>query len=409
MRLLLILILMVIRTAIFAQENTFSVAEAIDYALKNSAAIQSASYEVESQSQLKKTSFDLPKTDVSLMYGQYNSYVRNDNNITVTQKIPFSALGSQGRLNRSLLAAAKLKKESAENELIYRIKETFYQLAHAYSLQDLLHQQDSLFEGFYRAASMRYKAGETRLLEQTTAEVQLNEARNNLRQNEADISVLRTRLKGLLNTPEIPDIEPKRSTEAPFDLPIDSAIIASNPTLAYVRQQIDVAVSTKKLEAAKAAPDLLLGFFSQTLTGAVDPETGSLATGRDRFTGFHVGVSIPLWFRPHQGRIRSAEYEKSAAESSYRSQQLSVASELEQAVQSFQKNRTSLEYYKTSALVNADLMLEQSQAAFRGGEIGYTEYLVALRNAVDIRQAYLETLNAYNQSVIYIEFLSGNK
>ncbi|MEX1240505.1 MAG: TolC family protein [Cyclobacteriaceae bacterium] len=409
MRLILILIPMVFHAAIFAQDNTFSVGEAIDYGLKNNEGIQVAAYEVESQSQLKKTSFDLPKTDVSLVYGQYNSYSTNDNNITVTQKIPFSSLGSQGRLNRSLLSRAKLRKESAENELAYRIKEIFYQLAHAYSLQDLLRRQDSLFEGFYQAASIRYKAGETRLLEQTTAEVHLNEAHNRLRENESDISVLKTRLKGLLNTPAIPDIDDKRLREIPFDITPDSTILAANPSLTYVRQQIELAANVKKLEAVKAAPDLLLGFFSQTLTGTTNPETGTSATRSDRFAGIHVGVSIPLWFRPQQGRIRSAEYEMRAAESNYRSQQLMVASELEQAVQSFQKNKNSLEYYKTSALVNAELILEQSQAAFRGGEIGYTEYLVALRNAIDIREGYLQTLNAYNQSVIYIEFLAGNK
>lgn len=409
MRILLIVILMVCNASILAQENTFSVTEAIEYALTHNAGIEAAGYEVESQSQLRKASFDLPKTDVTLLYGQYNSYVTNDNNITVTQKIPFSSFGSQGRLNRSLFASSKLRKASSENELVLSVKQTYFKLAYLYSLQDLLRQQDSLFEGFYRAASMRYRAGETKLLEQTTAEVQLNEARNRLRQNESDVSVLRTQLKGLLNTPAIPDIEDKRLKEVPFDIELDSTIFAANPSLAYVRQQIEVAGNAKKLEAAKSGPDFLVGFFSQTLTGAADPETGRTADGSDRFTGIQIGVSIPLWFGPHRGRIKSAEYNKLAAESTFHSHQLGLASELEQAIQSFQKNKNSLEYYRTSALPNAELILEQSQAGFRGGEISYTEFLVALRNAVDIREDYLETLNAYNQSVIYIEFLSGNK
>jgi len=41
------------------------------------------------------------------------------------------------------------------------------------------------------------------------------------------------------------------------------------------------------------------------------------------------------------------------------------------AVQEFIKNRGSLEYYETSALQNADLILRQSDAAFKNGEIGY--------------------------------------
>jgi cobalt-zinc-cadmium resistance protein CzcA len=84
--------------------------QAIDLALKNNLGIRTAGFEVEGQRQLKKSSFDLPKTEVTLMYGQYNSYAKNDNNITVSQSIPFSSFGSQGKLNKSLLASAELKK-----------------------------------------------------------------------------------------------------------------------------------------------------------------------------------------------------------------------------------------------------------------------------------------------------------
>jgi cobalt-zinc-cadmium resistance protein CzcA len=82
---------------------------------------------------------------------------------------------------------------------------------------------------------------------------------------------------------------------------------------------------------------------------------------------------------------------------------------MQQALQQYAKNKSSLQYYRTSALPNSNLILKHSQTAFRGGEIGYTEYLLGVRNAVSIRENFLQTLKEYNQSVIYIEFLSGNK
>lgn len=409
MRTRILVILVVAAITSHAQENTFAVGEAIEYALKNNADIKAAAYDVESQRQLKKTSFDLPKTEVSLLYGQYTSYVDNDNNITISQAIPFTSFGSQAKLNRSLVAASELRKASIENKLIFEVKQVYYQLAYAYSLRGLLIQQDSLFEEFYRAASFRYKAGETRLLEQTTAEVQRNEAENRLRQNESQIRVLRTQLKALLNTPDVPDVEEKELTEILVSVSMDSAIIASNPSLALARQRIEVAENEKKVQSARAAPDLMLGVFSQTLIGTDNPETGAVAGSSERFTGFQVGISLPIWYRPQQGRIKAAEYNTSAAESSYRSHLLSLSSQREQARQIFQKNKNSLEYYKTSALPNADLILKQSQAGFRGGEIGYTEFLIGVRNAINIKEAYLQTLNEYNQSIIYLELLSGNK
>lgn len=402
-------ILMVTAIAVHGQESTFSLDQAIEYALKNNAGVKAAGYEVESQKQLRKTSFDLPKTEVGLLYGQYNSYFDNDNNITISQSIPFTSFGSQAKLNRSLLASSELKRASTENNLIFAVKQAYYELAYAYSLRKLLVQQDSLFEEFARAAAFRYRAGETKLLEQTTAEAQRNEAKNRLRQNESDIIVLRTQLKSLLNSRIVPDIEQKELTQLSFQFESDTTLISANPSLALARQQIEVTKSERKVQAAKAAPDLVVGFFSQTLVGTDNPETGQVASGHDRFTGFQVGVSLPIWYRPQQGRIRAAEYNRKAAESNYTSQQLNLASQLEQAIQTFEKNKRSLEYYQTSALPNADLILKQSQAGFRGGDIGYTEFLIGIRNAVSIREGYLQTLHEYDQSIIYIEFLSGNK
>lgn len=409
MRTIVIILFSLSSFTLLAQSSKLTLEQAVEIALKNNTGIKAASYEVAYQKQLRKASFDLPKTDVSLTYGQYNSYVKNDNNITVSQTIPFAALGSQGALNRALVASTELKKAATENELVYNVKQVYYQLAYAQARYDLLLQQDSIYEGFLKSASLRYKTGETNLLEQTTAETQRNEVKNQLRQSEATMLVLRTQLKTLLNTEELPDISENTLREIEFRELADTAAVSANPSLAYMRQQVEVAHSQKKVEAAKFAPDLLVGFFSQTLIGTPDSENGGSATSSDRFTGFQVGISIPLWFVPHQGRVKAAAYNQQAAQSNYQYYQTTLKGQLQQAAQQYAQNKNSLEYYQTSALPNADLILKQSETAFRNGEIGYVEYFLGLRNALAIKEGYLQTLNDYNQSIVYIEFLSGNK
>lgn len=395
----------------FAQADKLTIEQAIDIALKNNGGIKAAYYAVESQVQLKKTSFDLPKTNISLLHGQYNSYAKNDNNFTITQNIPFAAFGSQGALNRSLIASSELKKVSTENELIYQVKQIYHQLAFIQARHKLLLQQDSIYQGFLKAASARYKTGETNLLEQTTAETQSNEAKNQLRQNEANISVLRTQLKTLLNIELLPEISENTLNALLVNESFDTIALAANPSLAYMRQQVEVTRSYKKIEAAKFAPDLLVGYFNQTLIGVVDTETGSgkIATNHDRFSGFQLGISIPFWFAPYQGRVKAAEFKKQEAQSSYQYYQSNLRGQLQQAAEQYKKNKSSLEYYRTSALPNAELILKQSQIAFQRGEIDYAIYLLGMRSAISIKEAHLQTLNDYNQSIIYIEFLSGIK
>jgi outer membrane protein TolC len=401
-----ILILCAVR--MHAQPNTLSADQAIELALKNNARIHGVALELEAQEQLRKTSFDLPKTEFIFQYGQTNSYAR-DNNLLVTQNIPFTAFGSQASLNRSLVGSARLKKEIAGHELAYMVKQTYYQLAWSQAHLDLLKQQDTIYEGFLKSATLRFQVGESKLLEKTTAEVQRSEVQNSLHQTEADILVLKTRLQALLNIDFLPDIDRAPLAELTLKHGVDTGARVANPSLAYSQNQILVAKAQRKLETAKAAPDLLVGIFSQTMVGTFDPETGNVSTKSDRFTGIEVGLSIPLWFVPAHGRARSAALQLLASEKNYENDQKRFQGELQQALQQYTKFKSSLEYYLASALPNADLILKQSQTAFKEGEIAYSEYLMAVRQAIAIKESYLRTVNDYNQSIIYIEYLSGNK
>ncbi len=396
-------------TSLSAQQNTYSLEQAAEIALTNNPAIKAAGDETEARHQLIRTNLDLPKTEVALQYGQYNGYPRNDNNLVITQSIPFFALGGQAKLNRALLGSSRIQESVTRNDLVLQVKQAWMQLSYLYSLKELLLQQDSIFEGFYRAAALRYKTGETNLLEQSTAEAQRGEVSNRVKVNDADIAVMQSQLQALLNTPTLPDISPKALTELPLHVTLDTSIIATNPTLAYTRQQIEVTEAERKLQRARFMPDLTLGYFNQTLIGVENPETGGFATSGDRFTGFQVGLAVPLWFGAHQGRLNAAKSRQQATEQTFRSSRLKLNAALEQALQSYESSRSSLQYYKSSALPNAEVIFQQSQVSYRNGEISYAEYLLGLRNATMIKEAYLRTLNSYNQSIIFLEFLSGNK
>lgn len=402
----LIVLLLALAGNVSAQES-FTLDQAVQSALKNNISLKAALLETESQRSLKGTGFDLPKTSVTLMRGQYNSYAKDDNNVTVTQTIPFTAFGSQGRYNRAALKSSELNVDVTRNDLIYQVKQVYIDLAYAKASQKLLLKQDSIYQGFLKASSARYSSGETNLLEKATAETQANEVKNQLRQNAATIAGLQSQLKTYINSSSLPEV-----SDALSELPAttaDSVLLANNPSLKFMNQQVEVAASQKKLEAARFAPDIVIGGFSQTLIGVENTEDGSFASSSDRFTGFQVGLAIPLWFAPHRARVKAAEYNRQAAENKYTYYQRTLEGQQQQALEQYNAARNSLDYYKSSALVNAELILTQSQAAFRGGDINYTEYLMGLRNALSVQENYLSTLRDYNQSIIYIEYLSGNQ
>ena len=388
----------------------FTLEEALNTALENNPSIGQGKYQIDMQKALKRTAIDIGKTEIMYQRGQYNSYIREDNSISIRQKIPFpTVFGNRSALGKSRVESSRQQLEITKNELIREVKYTWNQIAYLQAHQKVLARQDSLFENFLRAAEVRYRTGETRLLERTTAESQSINTKNLLEQSQGDIDIYLLRLKALMNVQETVTIDMKEFSKFPDSVSFDSAQIVANPHLRYWQQQVDVAEKQKAVEIGNLLPDLIFGYFNQTLIGSQNISGQEQFYGRsDRFTGFEAGIAIPLWFAPQKAKIKAAEMEKRATQKSLESFQLNLRTEYSAALKDYLKNSRSLNYYEETALPNAELMLTQSQTAFNAGEIGYVEYLQGVKNAISTQTNYLVILNQYNQSIINIEFILGN-
>lgn len=384
--------------------------EALSIALRNNSSIKASEFDIETNRSLKRTASDIGKTSFSGTFGQYNSYVKSDNNITISQSIPFPTIfNANAKLGAARVRSSELMLGATQNELAFQVKSSFYQLAYLQTLDKWLLHLDSIYVAFQRAATLRYQYEETNLIEKTTAETQAMQIRTQLRQNDADIRIFQTRLQTLLNADEQLDIAFDSLTAREISLP-DTSALASNPLLNWFRQQILVAERQKTVEKNRLLPDLSASFFSQTLIDTqLEANSPQLATASNRFQGFGIGIAIPLWIKPQAARVKAAQSELAATESMYAFQEKNFQGRLNELIQDYLKYSESLRYYLEASLPNAELLLNQSQRAYEGGEIGYVEYLQSLRTATEVRTGYLATLNNYNQAVISIEYIIGQQ
>ena len=76
-------------------------------------------------------------------------------------------------------------------------------------------------------------------------------------------------------------------------------------------------------------------------------------------------------------------------------------------MEGIRKYQNSLQYYRQKGIPQADLILEQGQKSYRNGAIGYLEYFQSLKQALDLKMNFLQTLNDYNQALIQLEYLMG--
>jgi cobalt-zinc-cadmium resistance protein CzcA len=395
-----------------AQQNTttISLSQAIDEALKSNVGIKAGYYELDYTKTLKKTTTDIGKTNVSLIHGQFNS-IHTDNNITVSQSIPFPTLfSSQSQLNNANVKANELKLQVTQNELISQIKFIYTYLEYLQAEKSLLIHQDSIYTSFYNAANTRFRVGETNLLEKVTAETQLLEVKNILAQNQSNILIYQSQLQALMNSKYPVQVEQKTITKMELSIPNDSLAYSQNPYLLYLKQQIEISNKQKKVEIAKGLPDFTIGYFNQSLIGYQNVNGAEqYFDGAKRFSGFQIGVSIPLWFVPQTAKVKAAGLNQKVIESNAEQYQINIQEQYQQYLQEYLQNQNTLSYYENSALPNAELIIHQADKGFRSGEIGYVEYLQATKNALTIKSKYLNSLNQYNQSIIKLEFLLGEK
>jgi len=392
-----------------AQGRIVTAEEAVEAALQQNAGFRATALEVDAQRQLKRTATDIPKTQAMLMYGQYNS-LNKDNNFTISQSLPFpTVFTSQSKLGKLNIESTELKRAISQNELVYQVKQVYQTLQYIHARQQLLARQDSLFADLVRITSLQYATGEATLLQKTSAETRYNEVQNLVRQNLADQLTFNTQLRILMNSAEEVAVVPGALATLSTTLIDDSTEVVANPQLAYNRSLSSIAEQEKKVERNKALPDISLGYFNQTLTGFQLQQDGTerYFTSDDRFSGFMVGLAIPIWFVPAHARVKSTSIRSSASRLQTEYMEKQLYGEWHKAIQQFEKHRTSLAYYTGSALPNAKLILRQSTMAYRAGDISQADHRLNLQQALGIEEGYIQTVLQYNQSIITLEFLSG--
>lgn len=388
-----------------------SLDEAIQVAIQNNPTLKAADLQTQQERALKGASWNLSKTSFSLTHGQYNSIYNNDNQFNISQSIAFPTVyTNQSKLAKARMEASEWRKNATQNELVQQVKATWYILWLEKSKRQLLLEQDSIYQRFVRAANLRYETGESNLLEKATAESQVAEIKAMLQQNLSDIEIYQTQLQTLLNVESPVDITVGKLEVRESTVLLDTTSIANNPTLAWFRQQIEVAEREKSVEKSRLLPDLTVGYFNQSLNGPNQDLDGNPVTfsSSDRFTGFQVGIAIPIFGAKSQGSvIKAAELKKQENEARLQAVTNELQGRLRSLIQQYQKFQTSIDYYEQNALPQAELILKQAQRGFESGEIGYVEYIQGLNRALTVRFNYLDILNQYNQTIIQIEFISG--
>lgn len=389
-------------------QEIITLPQAIQKVLENHPSMKAAEAEQQQQHYLRRAAIEVSKTDISFTKGQFNSAVKDDNNITISQTIPFPMVWtSQHKLAEANVAASEWRKKIIRQELIFEVRNLFQQLLYNKERHKILEQQDTIFSELVEAADARYRTGEGSLIEKMSVQAQHHEIQNELQQSYARINTTRIQLQLLMQSSVLPDIIGKFDVLVATDTADYS--IEKNPIVNLWSVRTETAMLEKKVEVGNALPEFSIGYFNQTITGFQNIDGTERYYGKnDRFQGFTVGVSVPLWFGSYAGNINAARANALAAEYSEQADRLQLERELIRTRRTVETNRQNLVYYQQRAMPNAILLEKQSINSFHERAINHTTLLLNLQQVLSIRQNYLQAVFEFNKSIITLEYLKGH-
>lgn len=399
---LMIIICFSFSNKITAQKN-ITLQAAIDTALKNNLLVKSEKLKADYQKQQIKTANNIPQTVVNAGYGQINSaFYDNQFGLTQTFNFPLVYAKHKTLLNeewKSSLINVSLK----EAEIKRNVTLIFCQLQSFALKQSLLLQNDSLYSDFLKKAELKFKSGESNILEKTTAETQRGQIAIQLQQLNQTYDVLKLEFQLLLNSKES-YIAVNADSKLNMTVNTDVTSITQHPSINLLKQQQQISFANTKLEKSKLLPDISVMYNNMSMKGTGADDV--VYTGSSRFQSAQIGLGIPLFYGAQRARIKSAKTNQLFQENNIQIGLKEMENEFSKALLQYETTKKTLEYYEVIGLKNATLISTTATKQFSNGEINYLEWVMLMNQSISLQNDYINSLYLFNESVVQLNYLS---
>ncbi|RYZ15638.1 MAG: TolC family protein, partial [Sphingobacteriales bacterium] len=313
--------------------------------------------------------------------------------IGVAQSLDWPGLyKAQRNLLQQQVGAVEAARRVRVLEIRRDLEAAYYQIWYLQSKQELWRRLDTLYSSFARAASLRVRTGESAGLDSLSASARARETQAQLGLLQRDIQSAQEVLKRVLNTgtaylPPLTSVEKVATPMLPDSL-------GAHPSLLLQQQNIQIAAAELSVQQQSNKPSFEGRFFSQRLYGISNP-----------YSGFSVTVGIPIFGRgAYRSKVQAAQIERQYQESVLNYDRLALATAYNQGLHQLRKDQELLRYYEESGLSQAEAIIKAANLAYRGGEINFNDLSQYLTQAIDMKKAYLDILNSYNQSAIQVNY-----
>jgi len=376
-----------------AQENiTFE--QALEKAFQQNGTLKNSKLISEYQEKLKATYLDIPQTEVNAQIGQFNG-VETDNSFTISQRISFPTVYTKRKeMLDAQWNASVINQNLTKAQLAKEVSDVFYRILTLQEKKKVIDYISKLYSSFAEKASLRLKKGESNILEESTAEIQNEQAKTQLDMLENDLNIAKLQLQLLLQS----DVQYQPVSDEPMmnvNLQISEEMIQQHPELQYLNQQIKINEAEAQFEKSKLLPDLLIGYTNQSMKNL----------NNNRFNAVQVGVGIPLFTKGQRALAKATKAKVAISENEFQRKEMELKSRLKQQVSNYNNQLRIVENYEQKQLPKSETILKTVQKQLEVGEIDYLNWVILANQAVKTKVDYIDNLERLNQIGAELNFL----
>jgi cobalt-zinc-cadmium resistance protein CzcA len=367
-KVLTLMVLLALSSTSFAQQK-FTDAQLFQMLLDQNGQIKAEVLEAQRQQSLSDGAAGWQALSASFMVGQFNSAYNKDNNLTLSQAIPYNGAlrlqkqlgGISSQLSEQDLALLKKDFKRALDEQLEYIRMLHAQLS-------LAKIKDSLYGVLDEKMKLRVSLGDAAKMDQVLVHSKYMRANAMLAQQNQVLQNAWLALHTLLsyNGPAFELAQPQAIDF--LKLPVYEAGVVHPSLLRYdiQKQQLEL---QNELNRAQQLPQLDFGYFNQSLVGIQNIDGSDQYFGPNkRFQGAILQTQIPIDFRAYKARSSSLELAliqnellKNQQALALSTQKNQIFGQLSQRIETYQMVATPIESELTKLQADAELQLTSGQ------------------------------------------------
>ncbi|HEX3024453.1 MAG TPA: TolC family protein, partial [Chitinophagaceae bacterium] len=356
---------------------------------------------------LKGSAGELPKTQISTEFGNYNSLFF-DSKFGITQS--FATAGfykKQSNLLESYFKTATAQTLIQKAELKKLIEQLYVELQFLYAKKQVLQNLDGIYSSYQKIAKLRFDKGESNLLEKTTLDNQSAQNLLMLQMLQSDIRSVQLQISVVLQNDIL--IEPADTLGRTRKL-FDQALLKDHPYLKFYQQQQLQSVAQTELEKARLKPEFFAGYNNQSIVGwqLNKDKTETYYAAGNRFSSVSAGISVPIFNKAIKAKIQAAKINEQVSSASFDLMHQNLQNRLVKAFQSYEKFCDAVDYYGGKGLLESNTIIKTADLNYRNGQINYIEWATLFHQAFAIQLEYVNALREQHIAESEINYLLQN-